>query len=297
MLTILTATYNRGHLLRACYRSLLGETCTDFEWLIIDDGSTDDTEKVVSAIRNENPPFAVRYVKKENGGKHTALNFSHPYINGQYVMMLDDDDTLSPDAVETVLRAWKEYDGNGRIGCISYQRGSAETGKPLIPWRGKESVVSNYIDFRVNGHRRGDAAEVVRRKMLLEYPAPVFDGEKFLPEDFLWVNSAYEYDTLYINRVIYLSEYRADGLTKGKERNRFSFPKGGMYTCSLYLNSRVAFSVRVKKAVLYDLYAISTGECTKYLKCSKSPVLTGLMLPAAWLLYMTLFRHHRIKGE
>ena len=75
-LTILTTTYNRASLLQQCYESLSRQICKDFEWLVVDDGSSDRTEEVI-----ENPSFIIRYVKKQNGGKHTALNYSHPYIN------------------------------------------------------------------------------------------------------------------------------------------------------------------------------------------------------------------------
>lgn len=290
MLTILTTTYNRGYLLHRCYESLYKQTCKDFEWLVVDDGSTDDTEEVVNGIKKESPPFFVNYVKKENGGKHTALNFSHSYINGKYLLMLDDDDCLTQNAVETVLNDWLNYEDNEKIGCISYQRADLKTGRPLVDWQGKEPIVSNYIDFRVNAHRNGDCAEVVRTSTLIKYPAPVYEGEKFLAEDFLWVNSAFEYDTVYISKVIYLCEYRMDGLTKGKRKNRFKNPMGGMYTCNLYFNSRFSFVVQMKKAVLYDCYALATKEPFKYLKCAKSFNKCILVLPVAWLIYKTWLR-------
>lgn len=110
MITILTPTYNRAKLLQLCFDSLCAQTDFDFEWLIVDDGSTDNTEEVVNGFLTDK--FPVQYVKKQNGGKHTALNAAHPYINGQYVLILDSDDTLTADAVERIKRAWagKEND-------------------------------------------------------------------------------------------------------------------------------------------------------------------------------------------
>ena len=299
-LTILTTTYNRSHLLHRCYESLCKQTCKNFEWLIVDDGSTDTTEEVVNNIKKESPPFAICYVKKENGGKHTALNFSHPYINGEYLLMLDDDDYLTADAVEIALQDWSIYTDNKRIGCISYQRADLKTNKPLVSGYEKPGggpIISNYIDFRVNAVRKGDCAEVVRTSMFVKFPAPVYEGEKFLPEDFLWVKSAFEYDTVYISKVIYLCEYRADGLTKGKSKNRFKDPLGGMYTCNLYFNPKISFGVQMKKAFLYDCYALAARgkypltkyPLTKYLKDAKS-IKCKLLLPAAWLIYKT--RHN-----
>ena len=199
--------------------------------------------------------------------------------------MLDDDDILTEDAVETALKDWAIYDANDKIGCISYQKADLKSHKPLVDWQQESPVISNTIDFRVNAHRGGDCAEVIRTKMFLEYPAPIFDGEKFLTEDFLWINSAFEYDTVYVSKVIYLCEYRMDGLTKGKSKNRFRNPMGGMYTCNLYFNSRFSFLVQMKKAVLYDCYALATDEPIRNLKNTNSFNKCILSLPVAWLIY------------
>ena len=291
-LTVLTATYNRGLLLSKCYESLCRQTCKDFEWLIVDDGSVDNTKEVVGKL-GEKSVFPIFYIRKGNGGKHTALNYSHPYIHGRYLLMLDDDDVLTPDAVETVLKDWKLYDSNKKIGCLSYQKGGRDL-KPLVKWGEKNPILSNTIDFRVNACRNGDCAEVIRTKMFLEYPAPVFDGERFLPEDFLWINSAFKYDTVYISKIIYLCEYREDGLTKTKNLNRFKNPLGGMYTCNLYFNSQISVYVQLKKAILYDCYALYTGKLIANLKKSKGVIVCILSLPiSCFLLKYWLWRSDR----
>lgn len=284
-LTILTTTYNRAYLLHKCFESLYNQTCTDFEWLIIDDGSTDNTEEIVESIVRQKNRFSIKYVKKQNGGKHTALNYSHQHISGKYLLMLDDDDRLTKDAVETVLNDWAIYDDNETIGCISYQKADLKTYKPLVEWKGKKPIVSNTIDFRVNPCRNGDCAEVVRTKVFIEYPAPIFEGENFLAEDFLWINSAYKYDTVYIRKIIYLCEYRTDGLTNAKSLNRLKNPMGGMYTCNLYFDHRFSLRVQIKKAILYDCYALATINPVRNLKRSKSFIKCLLLLPEAWLIY------------
>ena len=101
LLTVLTPTYNRVHTLPACFGSLSRQTRTEFEWIVVDDGSTDGTEEYFAGLPER--PFPVRYIKKENGGKHTALNAAHPFIHGKYVLILDSDDSLTPDAVEQAL--------------------------------------------------------------------------------------------------------------------------------------------------------------------------------------------------
>ena len=284
-LTILTTTYNRGYLLSDCYKSLSNQTCKDFEWLIVDDGSTDNTKAIVEKLKTENCSFQIQYVKKENGGKHTALNYSHPYIRGKYLLMLDDDDILTPDAVEIALDDWKMYGADSKIGCISYQRGKLDTKLPLVDWAGKEPIISNTIDFRINANRGGDCAEVIRTEMFKKYPAPTFEGEKFLAEDFLWVNSAFEYNTVYIKKVIYLCEYRNDGLTKNKNANRLKNPQGGMYTCNLYFNPKISRYVQIKKAILYDCYALASGKILENMKKSKSETMCFLVFIFGWIIF------------
>lgn len=161
--------------------------------------------------------------------------------------------------------------------------------KPLVKWGEKNPILSNTIDFRVNACRNGDCAEVIRTKMFLEYPAPVFDGERFLPEDFLWINSAFKYDTVYISKIIYLCEYREDGLTKTKNLNRFKNPLGGMYTCNLYFNSQISVYVQLKKAILYDCYALYTGKLIANLKKSKGVIVCILSLPISFFCLNTGF--------
>ena len=103
--TVLTPTYNRGHLLGKLYDSLCRQTDKSFQWLIIDDGSVDNTEDVVKNFCAMNV-LSIEYHKKNNGGKHTALNYSHSYIKGGYVVIVDSDDYLLPCAIEEIRRAW-----------------------------------------------------------------------------------------------------------------------------------------------------------------------------------------------
>lgn len=108
MLTICTPTYNREYLLHDLYKSLCNQTVNDFEWIIIDDGSTDDTEKTVNkwiTVRND---FPIIYIKKENGGKHTAVNIGIEEAKGDYFIIVDSDDYLNEDAVEIIHREFEK---------------------------------------------------------------------------------------------------------------------------------------------------------------------------------------------
>ena len=113
ILTILTPTYNRKNFLKRLYDSLCKQTVMEFEWLIIDDGSTDGTEQLVQTF--ENRMFQVNYVKKENGGKHTAINVSHDFIHGELVLIVDSDDALTDNAVNRILYFYEKYKTNLKV--------------------------------------------------------------------------------------------------------------------------------------------------------------------------------------
>ena len=114
LLTILTPTYNRASLLPRLYKSLCAQTCQDFEWIVVDDGSTDGTADLFSAGAGMKRTVALRYIRKTNGGKHTAVNSGVREARGVLTLILDSDDELPPGAVAAIEAAWKRVEGLGR---------------------------------------------------------------------------------------------------------------------------------------------------------------------------------------
>ena len=114
MITVLTPTYNRERTLTKAYNSLVEQECKEFEWLIIDDGSKDNTKKLVDKFIKENK-ISIRYFLKKNGGKHTALNYGIPKSKGDLILILDSDDYLSKDAIKLIKDYWKKYKYNDKI--------------------------------------------------------------------------------------------------------------------------------------------------------------------------------------
>ena len=119
-LTVLTPTYDRAYTLTRVYESLVKQTKQDFQWIIIDDGSSDGTEELIMSFPKTG--FELEYHKKSNGGKHTALNYAHQFIKGEMVVIVDSDDYLTDDAVETIQRDWLKYKNDKRIAGMSYMR-------------------------------------------------------------------------------------------------------------------------------------------------------------------------------
>ena len=291
LLTILTPTFNRADRLPALAESLDAQTVKGFQWLVIDDGSTDGTGDYIRGLRPEG--YAIDYHYKENGGKHTAINFAHAHIRGDYVCIVDSDDALLPDAVAAIIGMIETYGGDQTIACLSFQKGST-AGHPMVQRMPETPVVSNHIEYRLNGRRFGDCCEVVRASALREFPFPVFPGERFLGEGYLWVEIGKKYRTVYCNRVIYICEYLEDGLTRSGRGMRLKSPLGGMALCNAFLSvrGRPRLSARLthKQLWLYICYGKYAGLGFGQLKarCAR-PGMMALNYPMGLLLYR-LFR-------
>lgn len=282
LLTIITPAYNRGHLLKNCYDSLLRQTDPDFEWIIVDDGSQDGTESVVRSFAPAD--FPIIYIKKENGGKHTALNASHPHIRGKYVLILDSDDTLTDTAVEQIRRGWECWKEMAQVGIVTFLKGAAEddpnctgsvAGEPVDILTGRRNVIHST-----------DCCEVIRTELFLQYPFPEYPGERFISECALWNRVAQTHKCVYINDVIYICEYLDGGLTKSGKSLRIRNPRGGMFTSDLRMGSNNYAAQRIKYGLLYTCYGFFAGlSPAQILKQSSCKWLAGFCLLPGYALY------------
>ena len=286
MVTVLTPTYNRAKTLPKLIESLGGQTSTNFQWLVIDDGSTDDTDSIFERLKNYDLPFQWEYHKKENGGKHTALNFAHAYIKGEVVLILDSDDYLTDDAIETVEKEWPLYRNCADICGMSYFRGKKD-GSHLSVANAHDIYIDDDIHYRVNNTKiKGDRCEIVRTDLFKKYPFPVYPNERFMAESWLWNMLALNYKTVYRNKTIYICEYLEGGLTKSGRALRMKSPLGMMDDCRSYLNDEVCLKVRVKEMLLYWAYARCAGySFAKALSTSGRPVGMTLTAIPGWMLY------------
>lgn len=257
LLSVITPTYNRAVFLEKCYRSLLGQSCKQFEWIIIDDGSTDNTETLVDQFISNSAGFEITYVKKENGGKHTALNESHTYIHGEYVLILDSDDTLTDDAVGLVLKGWERYDTNSSIGVLIFLRGKS-VDDPLA-YAKDENIPVDLLRYKRVCVHSSDCCEVIRTELFKKYPFPVYKNERFMSEGVLWHRVARTHKCVYINKVIYICEYQEGGLTKSGRAMRIKNPLGGMLNSELNMSRKNYFKLRVKNGMLYVCYGFFAG--------------------------------------
>ena len=281
-LTIITPTYNRAHTISRCYESLLQQSSTEFEWIVVDDGSTDETQELLSTFNTDR--FPVIKLHKANGGKHTALNAAHPHIHGEYVLILDSDDYLVKTAVEEVLKAWERFDNDESVGIVTFLKGISED-QPVCTVADYDTPV-DIMRYRRQKHYGSDCCEVIRTELFRKYPFPVFEGEKFLSECALWNRVSFTHQCVYINHVIYICEYREDGLTKAGRSLRIRNPHGGLFTSEIRTDRRNFALQRIKYALLYDCYGFFAKVSPKIMirNCRSSGLVT-LFLPAAFLLY------------
>lgn len=293
MITILTPAYNRGYIIDKAYNSLLRQEDKDFEWVVVDDGSTDDTENIIKKFIKENK-ITIRYFKKKNGGKHTAVNQGVKVAKGDYVLILDSDDYLVCDAVKKVNSYWKKYDGNERVCAISFLK-KYSNGKVIGKRYEGTEIISNNVDFRYNNNLSGDMCEVYRTKVLREYPFPVFGKERFLSEAIVWNKIAFKYDTVYVNEAICVCEYLEDGLSKGCLNSRIKCPVGALENAKVLMNRRFKLSIRVKNSIIYTGFSlVAKRKLKNIVKKSEHKGLVVTFIPLGYLFYLYLLR---IKGK
>lgn len=220
-LSIITPTFNRSYIINILYNSLKEQTCLDFEWVVIDDGSTDNTENVIKEWINNQPSFKIKYLKQKNGGKHRAVNSGVRMASYDYIYIIDSDDYLVTNGVEKIYSWITDIGENSKLAGIAGLRGD-KNGNVIGQYpSGKKYVESSNIDRRKN-LLLGDKAEVYKKAILEKYPFPEFENEKFLSEIAVWNKIAEEgYEVRWYGEIICICSYLNDGLTKNNGKENF----------------------------------------------------------------------------
>lgn len=191
-LTIFTPSYNRGHLIKKLYESLLKQTCFDFEWIVVDDGSTDNTEQLFSELLKNDNPFNLIYYKKNNGGKCSAINAGVELAQGEYFFIVDSDDYLSENAVAIIIHRFESIRNNGVFGAVCFLRSHPDN-TCIGGEVDYKQLDSDFLSYRRDLHYKGDRAEVIRTSVMREFPFPIYPSEKFLSESTVWNRIAKKY--------------------------------------------------------------------------------------------------------
>lgn len=221
MISIITPTYNRGYILENLYFSLKRQTSRNFEWIIVDDGSQDNTENLVKAWETD---FSIKYFKQKNGGKHRAVNRGVLQAKYDYIFIVDSDDYLLDNAIEIVEKLILDVKEIENIAGISGLKIYPD-GTPVGNFPKK---VKNYIDAssleRKKYNITGDKAEIFKKEILIKYPFPEIEGENFISEGVSWIKIAADgYKIRWYPIPIYVAEYLEDGLSKNINLNIKNF--------------------------------------------------------------------------
>lgn len=210
--TVFTPTYNSSHTLHRVYKSLKNQTYRNFEWLVVDDGSTDETEiLVMSWIKIAD--FPIRYLKKKNGGKHTAINIGVQNALGELFLIHDADDSCIPETLERFKYHWDsippsqkdEYSGITVL-CVN---SNGEVVGDRFPESPMDISPLNLREYGIAGEKWG----FHKTDIFKEFPFPEFPGEKFVAEGLIWNRIAVKYKIRFVNEALRIYEYSPNGLS------------------------------------------------------------------------------------
>lgn len=250
MITIFTPTYNRAYRLPDLYKSLQVQTCNDFEWLVVDDGSIDNTSELFEKWQAEDNSFPIRYFKQPNGGKHSAINRGVKEANGELFFIVDSDDSLHPNAIRIVLDQYLTIKDDASFGGVcglkAYHNGERIGGECDFG-----ILDCNSLDFRYKYNMKGDMAEVIRTSVFKEFPFPEVEGEKFCPEALVFNRIATKYKLRYFYEKVYLCEYLDDGLTASIVKIRMKSPQTSTMYYSELFYMPIPFVQKIKAAINY----------------------------------------------
>lgn len=278
--TVFTATYNRAHTLTRLFDSLTAQTCFDFEWLIVDDGSKDGTAELVQSFKTDK--FSIRYIHQSNGGKHRAINVGTLKASGKLFFIVDSDDTLYPEAIEKVIANYQAIADDdtyaGVCGLKTYFDGSKVGGEES--WR---QLDCTSLDFRYKYNARGDMAEVFKTEAFRKYPFPEFPDEQFCPEAVVWDRIAKAgLKMIYFYDKIYMCEYLSDGLTTSIVSARMHSPMASTCCYSELLRCNVPVSIKIRSALNYWRFRF----CCKSTPEARLPWMWNVVMPLGWLMHL-----------
>ncbi len=286
-LTIFTPTYNRAHTLPRLYNSLKKQICRNFIWLIIDDGSRDETEKICNSWQIDGKIEIVYHKRINNHGKSSAHNLALSLTKTKLFLNVDSDDYLDKSAVKKLLNIWNKNKNKNLAGVISLK--GYTSNKAVGTMMPSKITTSNLYNLYNRYHFIGDACLMFRTDILKRYLFPSFKDEKFIPEAYIYDQIDQKYQMVLFNEILYICEYLNDGYSKNIIKTKLNNPKGFiifyLQRCELgrYLKTKI------KSLALYLISAHLNKE-KNIIKKSPCPVLTILSYPLAWFIYFLKYK-------
>lgn len=285
-LTIFTPAYNRAHTIDRTYQSLIRQTCKDFLWLIVDDGSTDGTKKLVEGWIRENK-IPISYIYQENQGMHGAHNTAYKNITTELNTCIDSDDWMPHDAVEKIINAWKEHRHENYAGIIGLDQ--TADGKLIgtnFPENLKETTLQGF--YEAGG--QGDKKLVYRTDIIKQYPEyPLFKGERYVGLAYKYMLIDQDWKLITLNEPLVTVEYQLEGSSFSMYRQYWNNPKGFAF----FRKTEMICTKSLKRQFIVCAHYVSSSIISKnwgFIKESPKKMMTIIATPLGLGLYLFIRR-------
>lgn len=289
-LTIFTPAYNRAHTIGRTYESLCRQTCKDFEWLVIDDGSSDNTRALVEGWIKENK-IPIRYIYQQNQGMHGAHNTAYRNIATELNTCIDSDDYMPDDAVEKIVTFWKRYGSDRYAGIIGLDQ--TEDGKIIGTRLPVDRRATTLCGFYARGGK-GDKKLVYRTEVIRQYPEyPLFEGERYVGLVYKYSLIDQNYELLILNEPLVTVEYQQDGSSRNIYRQYWNNPKGFAFLRKVDMKLAPTWKRKFMSCVHY---VSSSLRCRnrRFIQESPLPLLTVLAVLPGFMLYK--YTQYKVKS-
>ena len=286
LITVFTPTYNRAYILPQLYNSLLKQTDSRFEWVVVDDGSKDNTEELVNSWVKEDK-IKIVFKKQENQGKHIAINTGISLASGELFFIVDSDDFITENAVEKIIFFWENNNPADNIsGIISYRKflDGRLIGTPLPEGLKSCKMWETFDKY----NSIGDKVVVYRTDIFREYTYPKFGEERFLGESYVFNQIDERYDMLIMDERLYVCDYRSDGLSQDFRRLYRDNPRGFLAVYEQSVGHALSFSRRLKVVAHILCLRLKLHSFWAGLK-GKNFFLKLIAIPLAFALYFKIF--------
>ena len=282
-ITVFTPTYNRAYILEKCYNSLVRQTNKDFLWLIIDDGSTDNTKELVEDWKKENK-IEILYVYQENQGMAGAHNTAYEMIDTELNMCVDSDDYLTDNAIEIILNKWEQCDKNNTAGIVAldiYKDGKV-VGTKLPENIKHEKLYDLYNKYNV----KGDKKLIYRSDLTKKFKYKITKGEKIVSSACKYYQIDQLYDLNILNQPVCVVEYLQDGMSNSVKKSYMKNPNGNIEYAKVILSIPNATKInKFKQAIHYVANANIIKQKKKTIE-GKEKIYTIICYPLGMLYSM-----------
>lgn len=281
VLTVFTPTYNRAYCLHQCYQSLVRQTCKDFIWLIIDDGSTDNTKELVNKWQKDNL-IDIKYIWQENQGMHGAHNTAYEAIETELNVCIDSDDYMPDDAVEKIVTMWKGNGSEEVSGVIGLD--SNADGMIIGSHFPKDLKTSTLFDLYHKHGVTGDKKLVYRTELTRKFPYPIFDNEKYVGLAYKYHMLDQQFEMLLMNEILCCVEYLPDGSSLNMLRQYRKNPKGFAFYRKELMKLPFASKLFKYRQAIHYVSSSLLSKNIHFIKEAPNKALTTMAIPFGVLL-------------